>query len=251
MVQLAGKTAIVTGANRGIGRAVAEEMARCGAAVALFVRDSASAADVSRSIEASGADARVFAVDVRDAAEIKQGVRAALDWAGRVDFLINNAGVIAPIARILDTEDGYWRESIAANLAGPMSLCREALPSLLECKGVIINLSSSAATVAKEGWSAYCCGKAGLAMLTMCLVEEYSVDGLTAFNFRPGIVDTDMQAEIRASGINAVSRLDRNKLAPVRDPARAVAWICANPSRLTNGAEINIADERFREMVFR
>jgi NAD(P)-dependent dehydrogenase (short-subunit alcohol dehydrogenase family) len=112
--------------------------------------------------------------------------------------------------------------------------------------GTIVNLSSGAARNAMEGWSAYCSGKAGLAMLTQCVAKEYGDRGIRAFGFAPGVVDTDMQVSIRASGINPVSQIPRENLAPPEEPGWAIAWLCTPEADALAGQEVDIRHESFR-----
>jgi NAD(P)-dependent dehydrogenase (short-subunit alcohol dehydrogenase family) len=97
-----------------------------------------------------------------------------------------------------------------------------------------------------EGWSAYCAGKAGLAMLTQCIAKEYGPRGIRAFGFAPGVVDTDMQGAIRASGINPVSQLPRASLAPPDQPGWAIAWLCTPEAAAMAGQEVDIRHDTFR-----
>ncbi|NWF79857.1 MAG: SDR family oxidoreductase [Chloroflexi bacterium] len=244
---LDGRVALVTGASRGIGRAVALELARRGATVVA----------TSRTIETAEALAEELAqvndlgwtpiCDVRHYAEVEAAVAGTLERFGRLDVLVNNAGVIEPIA-LLDTVDpDVWAECISVNLVGALHGCRAALPPMLaRGHGVIINISSGAASSPREGWSAYCASKAGLAMLTQSITLEFGGRGILAYGLRPGVVDTDMHVTIRASGINAISRLRREDLADPRDPARAVAYLCHPAATDLAGQEIEVRDPAFR-----
>ena len=121
---------------------------------------------------------------------------------------------------------------------------RAVLPAMAAAgRGRIINLSSGAAHRPLEGWSAYCAAKAGLAMLTRSLQLEYGEYGIRSFGFSPGVVDTGMQAEIRASGINPVSRLPRESLAPADEPATGIVYLCAAASDALAGQEFIDARE--------
>jgi NAD(P)-dependent dehydrogenase (short-subunit alcohol dehydrogenase family) len=111
--------------------------------------------------------------------------------------------------------------------------------------GTIVNLSSGAAHKPMEGWSAYCAGKAGLAMVTRSLHLEYAARGVRAFGFAPGVVDTDMQGAIRASGMNPVSQLPRASLAPAERPAWAIAWLCTAEADPLTGQELDIRADPF------
>jgi NAD(P)-dependent dehydrogenase (short-subunit alcohol dehydrogenase family) len=123
-----------------------------------------------------------------------------------------------------------------------------AIPRMVERGGgTIVNLSSGAARNAMEGWSAYCAGKAGLAMLTQCIAKEFGDQGLRAFGFAPGVVDTEMQVRIRASGINPVSQLPRASLLPPDQPGWAIAWLCTPEADPLAGQEVDIRHEPFRK----
>ena len=115
--------------------------------------------------------------------------------------------------------------------------------------GTIVNLSSGAAHRPMEGWSAYCAGKAGLAMLTRAIHEEYAAQGIRVFGFAPGVVDTDMQGSIRASGINPVSKIPRENLAPADEPARAIAWLCTQAADALAGQELDVRNPDLRASV--
>jgi NAD(P)-dependent dehydrogenase (short-subunit alcohol dehydrogenase family) len=113
-------------------------------------------------------------------------------------------------------------------------------------RGTIINVSSGAAHRPLPGWSAYCAAKAGLAMLTRALAAEYGEQGIRVFGFAPGIVDTDMQATIRASGIGPVAKLPREALSNPREPAEAIAFLASSASSALSGQELDIRNPEFR-----
>jgi NAD(P)-dependent dehydrogenase (short-subunit alcohol dehydrogenase family) len=244
---LAGKVALVTGAARGIGRAAALELARRGATVAAGVRRLETAGDLEAELRALAPGSAVLACDVSSYEAVEAAIGAAAALHGGLDILVNNAGVIEPIARLDEADPAAWAASITVNLLGAMYACRAALPHMLgRGGGAIVNVSSGAASRPLEGWSAYCAGKAGLAMLTRSLHLELGERGVRAFGLRPGVVDTAMQGVIRASGVNEVSRLRREELASADGPARAIAYLCEPAAADLAGAEVDIRDEGFR-----
>jgi NAD(P)-dependent dehydrogenase (short-subunit alcohol dehydrogenase family) len=243
---LDGKVALVTGAARGIGRAAALELARRGATLVAGVRRLETAGDLEAELQALAPGSAVVPCDVSSYEAVAGAVAAAAARYGGLDILVNNAGVIEPIGRLDEVDPAAWAASITVNLVGALYACRAALPHLLARGGAIVNVSSGAAGRPLEGWSAYCAGKAGLAMLTRSLHLELGERGVRAYGLRPGVVDTDMQGVIRASGVNEVSRLRREELASVDGPARAIAYLCEPGAADLAGAEVDIRDEGFR-----
>jgi len=222
-------------------------LAQCGARVVLAARDHAACDSVAAAIAERGGAALAMACDVADAAEVGRLVDAARRRFGRIDIVINNAAIVGPIGRIADTEPSAWAAAITINTVGAYHVVRAVLPDLVAAGGgTIVNLSSGAAHRALEGWSAYCASKAALAMLTKSVAEEYGAAGIRVFGFGPGVVDTEMQVLIRASGMNPVSRIPRSELAPVEEPAQAIAYLCGPGGAEWNGQEVAIRDPAFR-----
>jgi 3-oxoacyl-[acyl-carrier protein] reductase len=241
---LDGKAIIVTGASRGIGAAAAEALARAGARLMLAARDGDKAAAVAKAI---GGDVVAQACDVSDYAAMEALVAATRERFGRVDALINNAGVIEPIASIADSDPVSWARNIEINLIGAYHAIRAVLPGMIAGGGgTIVNVSSGAAIRPLEGWSAYCAGKAGLHMLTRAIALETEGKGVRMFGFQPGTTDTDMQVLIRASGVNPISQIPRQNLTPVAEPAKAIVYLCTPDADDLNGQEFSLRDESFR-----
>ena len=164
---------------------------------------------------------------------------------GPPDVLVNNAGVIEPIGMVGAADPTEWARSIEINLIGAYYAIRAVLPGMIERgHGDIINVSSGAALRPQEGWSAYCAGKAGLAMLTRSIDLEHRAAGIRVFGFQPGTTDTDMQVTIRASGINMVSKIPREQLTPVAHPARAIVYLCTREADDLAGKEFSSARRR-------
>ncbi len=249
---LAGKVSLVMGASVGLGAAIAEDLAARGARVAIAARRRAAIDELAARI---GGDVLPLTCDIADNAAVKEAVAATVARFGRIDHLINNAGVIQPIGRLLDTDPEEWARLIGINLSGAMFAVHAALPHILERRGVIVNISSGAGHRPLEGWSAYCSSKAGLVMLTRALALEYGAQGLRVYGFSPGTVRTAMQTAIRASGINPVSQLPIEALQPPELPARIVGWLCTEEASDMPSGENNIRDDELRrragvEMVF-
>lgn len=252
---LAGKTLFITGASRGIGREIALRAARDGANVAIASKSAVpnpklpgTIHSVAAEVEAAGGCALALRCDIREEAQVHAAVAATVEAFGGIDILVNNAGTIDPIGHLTKADPEDWARSIAINLTGAFHVLRAAVPVMMErLRPVVINVSSGAASAPNEGWSAYCAGKAGLAMLTRSLALETEGSGLVVFGFRPGIVDTDMQVAIRASGMNRVSRIPRGDLLPVDDPARFLVWLAGGEGDDLHGQEVDIRAPGLRE----
>ena len=244
---LASPVALVTGAGRGIGARTAHALAEAGARVAVTSRRGDDARRVAASI---GRGAVGVACEVSDPASVFAAVAEIAERLGPVGILVNNAGTVQPIGLLHETDPAAWAAALAATLAGAATAARAVLPAMLDTgHGTIVNLSSGAAHGPVEGWSAYCAAKAGLAMLTRSLALEYGSRGVRAFGFAPGLVDTGMQAEIRASGMNAISALPQTALADPDQPARAIAYLCSSAADDLAGRELDIREAAFRERV--
>lgn len=242
-----GKVVVITGASRGIGAAAARVFVTAGAKVALLAR---SADDIEALARELGGDAVSMVCDVADPVSVDAAMAAVLARWGRIDVLINNAGVIDPIARLADADPVLWARAIDVNLKGVFFGIRAALPIMrAQGGGTILTVSSGAAHAPLEGWSAYCASKAGAAMLTRAAHLEEAAQGLRIMGLSPGTVATGMQAAIRASGVNPVSQLDPAVHIPADWPARALLWMCSPAADGYLGQEISLRDAEIRQAV--
>ncbi|MGR3639629.1 SDR family oxidoreductase [Alterinioella nitratireducens] len=247
MGKLDGKTMMVTGASRGIGAAAARVFAEAGANVCLLARSREEIADIAGEI---GKSALAIPCDVSRYWEMEAAVRASIDTFGRLDILINNAGVIDPIANLSEADPDAWGQLIDINVKGVFHGMRAALPSMItQGAGTILTISSGAAHNALEGWSAYCTSKAGAAMLTRAAHVEAAGHGIRAMGLSPGTVATQMQREIKDSGVNPVSQLDWDAHIPPEWPAKTLLWMCGADADEFIGEEISLRDEAIRRRV--
>jgi len=248
MKELAGKAAIVTGASRGIGEAAAKELASHGVAVVLAARTKSDIERIAEEINASGGKAIACTCDVSNYDDVRQVVEACVDNFSRLDILINNAGLIEPIARLADSDPEHWSRIVDINFKGVYYGLRAAIPVMeQQGSGVVINLSSGAATGAMEGWSHYCSTKAAVLSLTRCADKEYGDKGIRVVGLSPGTVATEMQVVIRASGINPVSQMDPSAHKSPQMVARALAWLCTDDAADLAGVDFSMKDPKSLE----
>lgn len=244
---LDGDIAMVTGASRGLGAEIARTLGREGARVAVTARRLADAQTIAGEITEAGGTAIAVACDVADPASVVAAVAEIGQRLGPPTILINNAGVIAPLGDFHETDVDLWSTNITVNLVGAAAAAQAVLADMLAAGGGrIVNISSGAARNAIAGWGAYSVAKAGLLMLGRVLDAEYGDRGIRVFGFAPGIIDTDMQGDIRAAGVGPTAGLPRAALAHPGEPARAVAFLCTPASDPFAGQELDIRAPDFR-----
>ena len=236
-----GKTVIITGASRGIGEAAAEVFATAGARVALLARSVEAINDIAERI---GENAMAIPCDISDYAALDAAIRTAESAFGPTSVLINNAGAVEPISHLATSDPEAWGKIIDINLKGVYFGMRAVMPGMIERgEGTILTISSGAAHGPVEAWSHYCSSKAGAAMLTRCADKEARKAGLRIMGLSPGTVATKMQREIKASGINPVSKLNWSDHIPPDWPARTLLWMCGAEADGFVGEEISLRDE--------
>ena len=245
---------IVTGASRGLGAAVARWLGKAGAAVTLVARSKKYLQQVAADVRRLGGNAHMVTADVSDLHACRAAVETTLKEFGRIDALVNNAGVVQPLAPIADTNPDEWRRNIEINLFAAYYLVRAAILNLRQHNGRIVNVSSGAANLALESVSAYCTAKAALNHFTRVLAaEEPAVTSLTV---RPGVVDTDMQAVLRDEADNIMPAEqtayyrqlnERGELEPPEIPGRAIAWLALCAPRGFSGRFLDYDDSRISQ----
>ncbi|HEX7114889.1 MAG TPA: SDR family NAD(P)-dependent oxidoreductase [Steroidobacter sp.] len=247
---LEGRHALVTGASRGIGVAIAERLAKEGARVTLLARHIDKLAAVAATL---GDKASTVAADVTDGAQMRAAVDAAVQRFGPVDILVNNAGQAAS-APMHKMEDELWHTMLAVNLTGVYNGIRAVLPSMVERNfGRIVNVASTAGLVGYPYVCAYCAAKHGVVGLTRALALEVASRNITVNAVCPGYTDTDIVREaignIRAKtgrseqeALDAlVSRNPQRRLIRPEEVANAVAWLCLPGSESLTGQSIAVA----------
>ncbi|WP_343032656.1 SDR family oxidoreductase [Tritonibacter litoralis] len=246
-IDLTGKTALITGASRGIGEAAARYLANLGANVVLAARSEDAVTRIANEI---GPQAIGLSCDVADWAQVSATVARTQEGFGGVDILLNNAGLIDPIARIEDADPLAWGKVVDVNVKGAFHMLRAAAPGMIvNGRGLVINISSGAATSALEGWSHYCATKAALLSLTRTAHKELSPKGVNVIGLSPGTVATDMQRAIKSSGLNPVSRLDWDAHIPAEWVAQAIAWLTTDAARVHDGGDFSLKNDEGRKAV--
>ena len=246
-MDMTGKTVLITGASRGIGAAAGRIFADAGAQVALVARSKGA---ISALAEEIGEAAIAVQADVSDYAQVAAAVEACTSAFGRLDVLIGNAGVIEPISSLASSDPEGWGQAIDINLKGVYYGMRAAMPGMLaQGHGTIITVSSGAAHAPLEGWSHYCASKAGAAMLTRSADLEGRAGGLRVMGLSPGTVATEMQREIKKSGVNPVAQLEWDDHIPPDWPARTLLWMCGPEADGHVGEEISLRAADIRAKV--
>ncbi len=247
MNDISGKTVFITGASRGIGESAARAFAGAGANVVLAARSSEAIQAIAADI---GNQALAVVCDVADYDQVARAVAAATDAFGGVDVLINNAGAVEPISHMATSDPNAWGKIIDINLKGVYHGMRAVMPGMKEAgSGSILTISSGAAHHPLEAWSHYCASKAAVNMLTKCVDQEARDMGIRAIGLSPGTVATQMQKEIKASGINPVSKLDWTDHISPQWVARCLLWMCSDAADRWLGGEISLRDEEIRRQV--
>ena len=187
------KVALITGASQGLGKALALAFAREGASVAVNSRSEEGIRPVAEEIESLGGDVLALAADVSASADVERLIQATVERFGRVDVLVNNAGVLGPRVEIEEYPEDEWRRVIDANLTGPFLVSKAAIPHL-PSGGSIINVVSGVSVEGRAGWGAYSVSKFGIEGLTQILAAELEGRGIRANAVDPGGMRTEMRA---------------------------------------------------------
>ena len=246
-MSIEGKTVVITGASRGIGEAAAEVFAEAGAKVALLARGGDAIDAIAARI---GESAVAIPCDVSSYDDVAGAVSKAEQAFGPVEILINNAGVVEPVSHLATSDPADWGKVIDINLKGVYYGMRAVMPGMIERgHGTILTVSSGAAHNPIEGWSHYCASKAGAAMLTSMADKEAREAGIRVMGLSPGTVATQMQKEIKASGINPISKLDWSDHIPPEWPARTLLWMCGADADEFVGTEISLREDAIRRRV--
>lgn len=238
---LRGKSVLITGASRGIGAEAVRVFVAAGAHVGMIARDAEKLAGLAQDTGALPLDC-----DMADFGSVAQAVAAMQDRFGALDVLVNNAGVIDPIAPLAQADPTEFGRLIDVNLKGVFHGMRAVLP-VIGPGGTIITVGSGAAHNPLDGWGGYCSSKAGAWMLTRVAAQE--APHLRIMSLSPGTVATDMQRTIRDSGINPVSQLDWSVHISPDWPARALAWMCTPDADDWVGQEVSLRDEGIRNRL--
>ena len=249
-------TVIVTGASRGLGAATARILGVAGMNVVLNARSKDDLEVVASRVDPAGERVLIVSGDASREADCREVVGRAVERFGRIDALVNNAGVLQPIAPIAGANPQSWAYNLAVNLLGPFYLIHHALPHLRRRQGRVINVSSGAAVRATQGWSAYCAAKAALNHFTRVLAAEEP--DIVALSVRPGVVDTAMQQTIREEGAQGMPSdshrrfeqyHEQGQLLPPEEPGRALAALALAAPREWSGEFIAWDEERVQSLV--
>jgi 3-oxoacyl-[acyl-carrier protein] reductase len=240
-MSLEGRTALVTGASQGIGRACALTLARAGARVALAARNEAKLAEVAAEIRSGGGAAEVFAIDMASEDSIKAGAKAALAQLGSIEILVNNAGITKDVL-LLRMKRADWDNVLATNLTGTFLLTQALVSPMLKARwGRIINISSVVGETGQAGQANYAASKAGLIGFTKSLARELASRGITANAVAPGYIETAMTAVLDEKQREAMTaHIPLGRAGTEQDVANAVRFLASDEAAYITGHVLDV-----------
>jgi NAD(P)-dependent dehydrogenase (short-subunit alcohol dehydrogenase family) len=239
---LTGKVVLVTGAGRGIGAELVRLLVSRNARVFAGIYPGAQPEELPP-------EATILMLDVTRQKDADAALARVAADAGRLDVLVNNAGVIAPIGPLQSVSPESLGAAFEVNVMGVQRMALAALSMLTKSKGAIINAGTGAATTPMEGWTAYCTTKAAAQMLTRMMDKELTPLGLRSFFLGIPPTDTDMQGTIRVSGLNPISQIPKDSLVPTAVPASCMAWLCARYAEAPPEPLLDVRQEIFTKMM--
>ena len=256
-MKLEGQVAIITGAGRGIGRAIALAYAREGARLALAARGEAELEETAAAVQELGGEAITIRTDVTSQIATERLARRVAEDFGRIDVLVNNAGISGPVGPLQSNDIAEWVDTINVNLTGTFLMCRAVIPVMLQQgAGRIINLSGAGVANAWSNMSAYCSSKAAVVRLTEVIAQELDGKGITVNALGPGSVHTSMwermTEQAAEAGAEFIHQLGQRVLsgggASIDDCAELAVWLASGESGALTGRIISATADDYRSL---
>jgi len=251
-VTLRNKIVIVTGGNRGIGRAISLAFAQEGAKVIIAARNETKAREVMDDIKKQGSECLFVRTDVSQSEEVDNLVKATLDEFKRIDILVSNAGIIS-IAPVVNLQEKEWDEIMEVNAKGVFLCCRAVAKQMIKQKsGKIINVSSRLGKVGVPRYAHYCASKAAVMVFSQTLALELAPYGINVNSVAPGVIETDMQRwewewdrKVRGMSLEelkdeALATIPLRRMGTPEDVARVVVFLASTDADYLTGQSINV-----------
>ncbi len=240
--QLKGRVSIVTGASRGIGRAIALHLAEAGSDLVLAARKKQPLEQIAAECGSKGVRALTAAIDIGDEGSVRSALEEIVKEFGRIDHLVNNAGVVGD-GLLLRMKREEWDRVLRINLGGAFEMTRAVLPLMLKARyGRIVNISSIVALMGNPGQTNYCASKAGLIGLTKSLAREIASRTITVNAVAPGFIDTDMTRNLAADARQKMTALiPLQRLGAPDDVAAAVGFLLGPGAAYITGEVLNVS----------
>jgi 3-oxoacyl-[acyl-carrier protein] reductase len=242
---LSHRVGIVTGGARGIGYAISERLLKEGASVCLWDMDSVALDDAKASLSALG-PVSTAVVDVTDEASVEAATQSTLAAFGKIDLLINNAGIAGNNAKLWEMNPADWRRVVDINLNGPFCTCRAVVPHLLKNGyGRIVNIASIAGKEGNPNASHYSASKAGVVALTKSLGKELATSNILVNCITPAVIETDILKQCSPEHVQyMLSKIPMNRFGQKHEAAALVAWLCSEDCSFSTGAVFDLSGGR-------
>ena len=243
MASLGGRTALVTGAGRGIGLAISERLLGDGARVVMLDRDAPAVEGAAKRL---GADARALVADVTRTEDVERAVQAAHDWRGRLDIVVNNAGITGRSVPTWELTDEDWRQVIGVDLTSVFLVCRAAVRLMRsQGGGRIVNTASIAGKEGNATLVPYSTAKAGVIGLTKALAKEVATQGILINAVAPAVIGTDLLQQMERSTVDMlIAKIPMGRVGRPEEVAALVAWLVSDECSFSTGAVYDLSGGR-------